>query len=45
LVKDVPSENTDIYGAENMRQQYDLSREMLPPWVEQMYIEQEQMVA
>ncbi|PNY10601.1 zinc finger CCCH domain-containing protein 29-like [Trifolium pratense] len=47
LVKDVPSENSDIYGGENMRQlqQYDLSREMLPPWVEQMYIEQEQMVA
>ncbi|MCI24353.1 zinc finger CCCH domain-containing protein 29-like [Trifolium medium] len=47
LVKDVPSENSDIYGGENMRQlqQYDTSREMLPPWVEQMYIEQEQMVA
>lgn len=52
LVKDVPSENSEMYGAERMRQQqqqqqqYDLSREMLPPWmVEQMYIEQEQMVA
>ncbi|KAK2377045.1 zinc finger CCCH domain-containing protein [Trifolium repens] len=45
LVKDVSSENSNIYGAENMRQQYDLSREMLPSWVEQMYKEQEQMVA
>ncbi|KAK2377202.1 zinc finger CCCH domain-containing protein [Trifolium repens] len=41
LVKDVPSENSDM----RQLQQYDLSREMLPPWVEQMYIEQEQMVA
>jgi len=47
LVKDVPSENSGVYGAENMRQlqQYDLSRDVLPPWVEQMYKEQEQMVA
>ncbi|XP_027329405.1 zinc finger CCCH domain-containing protein 29-like isoform X2 [Abrus precatorius] len=43
LVKDVPSESSDIFGAE--KQQYDLSKEMLPPWVEQVYIEQEQMVA
>lgn len=43
LVKDVPSENSERYGAE--RQQYDLNKEMLPSWVEQMYIEQEQMVA
>lgn len=47
LVKDVPSDNSGVYGAENMRQlqQYDLSRDVLPPWVEQMYKEQEQMVA
>lgn len=37
LVKDVPSER--------QQQQYDLNREMLPPWVEQLYREQEQMVA
>lgn len=43
LVKDVPSESSERYGAE--KQQYDLSKEMLPSWVEQMYIEQEQMVA
>lgn len=44
LVKDVPSERrSDMFGGE--RQQYDLSKEMLPPWVEQLYIEQEQMVA
>ncbi|KAG4952897.1 hypothetical protein JHK84_038945 [Glycine max] len=43
LVKDVPSERSEIFGAE--KQQYDLSKEMLPPWMEQLYIEQEQMVA
>ncbi|KAK7385767.1 hypothetical protein VNO78_31620 [Psophocarpus tetragonolobus] len=43
LVKDVPSERSEIFGAE--KQQYDLSKEMLSPWVEQMYIEQEQLVA
>ncbi|KAK7372497.1 hypothetical protein VNO80_05878 [Phaseolus coccineus] len=43
LVKDVPSERSEMFGGE--RQQYDLSKEMLPPWVEQLYIEQEQMVA
>ncbi|CAJ1971024.1 unnamed protein product [Sphenostylis stenocarpa] len=43
LVKDVPSERSEMFGAE--KQQYDLSKEMLPPWVEQLYIEQEQMVA
>lgn len=57
LVKDVPSENSNsnsnMYATEKTRQQqqhqqqqqYDLNREMLPPWVEQLYIEQEQMVA
>ncbi|QCE01338.1 zinc finger CCCH domain-containing protein 29-like [Vigna unguiculata] len=39
LVKDVPSERSEMFGGE--KQQYDL----LPPWVEQLYIEQEQMVA
>ncbi|WVY89869.1 hypothetical protein V8G54_035383 [Vigna mungo] len=43
LVKDVPSERSEMFGGE--KQQYDLSKEMLPPWVEQLYIEQEQMVA
>ncbi|RDX73132.1 Zinc finger CCCH domain-containing protein 29, partial [Mucuna pruriens] len=43
LVRDVPSERSEIFGAEN--QHYDLSKEMLSPWVEQLYIEQEQMVA
>ncbi|BAT81111.1 zinc finger CCCH domain-containing protein 29-like [Vigna umbellata] len=38
LVKDVPSERSEMFGG-------DLSKEMLPPWVEQLYIEQEQMVA
>ncbi|KAF7830936.1 zinc finger CCCH domain-containing protein 29 [Senna tora] len=37
LVKDVPSEK--------LKQQYDLNREMVSPWMEQMYREQEQMVA
>ncbi|KAF7816489.1 zinc finger CCCH domain-containing protein 29 [Senna tora] len=41
LVKDVPP--NESYGSD--KKQYDLSKEMLPPWVEQMYIEQEQMVA
>lgn len=40
LVKDAPAEG---YRAEKL--QYDLSNEMLPSWVDQMYIEQEQMVA
>jgi len=52
LVKDVPAENSNMYGAEKkmrqqqqqQQQQYE-NREMLPPWVEQLYIEQEQMVA
>ena len=39
----VPSESSEIFGAE--KQQYDHSKDMLPPWVEQLYIEQEQMVA
>ncbi|KAK7320594.1 hypothetical protein VNO77_30215 [Canavalia gladiata] len=43
LVRDVPSESSQIFGAE--KQQFDLSKEMLSPWVEQLYIEQEQMVA
>lgn len=34
LVKDVPSESSEIFG-----------KEMLSPWGEQLYIEQEQMVA
>lgn len=40
----VPSESSEIFGAEK-KQQFDLSKERLPPWVEQLYIEQEQMVA
>ncbi|XP_019459869.1 PREDICTED: zinc finger CCCH domain-containing protein 29-like [Lupinus angustifolius] len=45
LVRD----RSERFGAEKkqqQQQQYDLSKEMLPPWVEQLYIEQqEQMVA
>ncbi|XP_028803779.1 zinc finger CCCH domain-containing protein 29-like [Neltuma alba] len=37
LVKDAPSEK--------QQQQFDPSREMLPPWVEQLYREHEQIVA
>ncbi|XP_039067567.1 zinc finger CCCH domain-containing protein 29-like isoform X2 [Hibiscus syriacus] len=43
LVKDVTP-----MGGRSMQQQYNIGkgvRERLPPWVEQMYIEQEQMVA
>ncbi|KDP44755.1 hypothetical protein JCGZ_01255 [Jatropha curcas] len=45
LVKDVPPVGSSLFGADK---QYNLSkgvRESLPPWMEQMYIEQEQMVA
>ncbi|KAK7300523.1 hypothetical protein RJT34_11369 [Clitoria ternatea] len=38
LVKDVPHESSEIFGAE--KQHYDLGKEILPPWVEQMYIKQ-----
>ncbi|CAL0315768.1 unnamed protein product [Lupinus luteus] len=43
----VREERTEVFGAEKQQQQhYDLSKEMLPPWLEQLYIEQqEQMVA
>jgi len=48
LVKDVPSERrSGIFEAEK-QQHYHLSKgvhDILPPWVEQLYIEQEQMVA
>ncbi|KAF1869039.1 hypothetical protein Lal_00048319 [Lupinus albus] len=45
LVRD---ERSERFGAEkqHQHQQYDISKEMLPPWVEQLYIEQQkQMVA
>ncbi|EEF34053.1 transcription factor, putative [Ricinus communis] len=45
LVKDVPPVGSSLFGAER---QYSIGkgvRESLPPWMEQMYIEQEQMVA
>ncbi|XP_073267043.1 zinc finger CCCH domain-containing protein 29 isoform X1 [Populus alba] len=45
LVKDVPPAGSTFFGAEK---QYSLGkgvRESLPPWMEQIYIEQEQMVA
>ncbi|KAE9596201.1 hypothetical protein Lal_00048754 [Lupinus albus] len=46
----VREERTERFGVEKQQQQqqqrYDLSKEMLPPWLEQLYIEQqEQMVA
>ncbi|GMI67718.1 (SALT-INDUCIBLE ZINC FINGER 2, TANDEM ZINC FINGER 10 [Hibiscus trionum] len=44
LVKDVPP----VGGGSMQQHQYNMSKgvgERLPPWVEQMYIEQEQMVA
>ena len=46
LVKDVSHDSSGLFGAE--RQQYNHGRgghELLPQWVEQLYIEQEQMVA
>jgi hypothetical protein len=45
LVKDAPPAGSTFFGAEK---QYSLGkgvRESLPPWMEQIYIEQEQMVA
>ncbi|KAK4433267.1 Zinc finger CCCH domain-containing protein 29 [Sesamum alatum] len=42
LVKDVPSGRTRLYGAE---QKHGGVRDMMPHWVDQMYMEQEQMVA
>uniref|UniRef100_A0A5B7AQ20 Putative zinc finger CCCH domain-containing protein 29-like n=1 Tax=Davidia involucrata TaxID=16924 RepID=A0A5B7AQ20_DAVIN len=42
LVKDVSSVRAGIYSSE---QRHGGVREMLPPWLEQLYIEQEQMVA
>ncbi|KAH7537567.1 hypothetical protein FEM48_Zijuj03G0106700 [Ziziphus jujuba var. spinosa] len=47
LVKDVPSDRSELFDSEK-QQRYHLSKgvhDILPPWVEQMYIEQEQMVA
>lgn len=48
LVKDVPSQTrSGLFGAEKQQQRH-LSKgvnDMLPPWGEQLYIEQEQMVA
>ncbi|XP_034704740.1 zinc finger CCCH domain-containing protein 29-like [Vitis riparia] len=44
LVKDVPSVSAGLFGSQ--QQPYGIGvHEKLPPWVEQMYIEQEQMVA
>lgn len=46
LVRDVPSTGSEKFGSE--QQQYRRSNgvhEKLPPWVEQLYSEQEQMVA
>lgn len=46
LVKDVPHDSAGRFAAE--QQQYKHGKgghEVLPPWVEQLYIEQEQMVA
>ncbi|KAB1217623.1 Zinc finger CCCH domain-containing protein 29 [Morella rubra] len=46
LVKDVSHETSGLFGAE--KRQYNRGNggnERLPPWVEQLYIEQEQMVA
>ncbi|GKU92130.1 hypothetical protein SLEP1_g5898 [Rubroshorea leprosula] len=46
LVKDVNPVGGALFGTENQQQQYSTgkgTREKLPPWVEQMYIEQEQM--
>jgi len=45
LVKDVSSERSELFGADNKQRYRHLSngaREMLPSWAEQMYIEQEQ---
>jgi hypothetical protein len=45
LVKDAPPAGSTFFGAEK---QYSLGkgvRESLPPWMEQIYMEQEQMVA
>uniref|UniRef100_A0A5B7ASF8 Putative zinc finger CCCH domain-containing protein 29 n=1 Tax=Davidia involucrata TaxID=16924 RepID=A0A5B7ASF8_DAVIN len=42
LVKDVPSVGAGLYSSE---QKHGGVHEMLPPWLEQLYIEQEQMVA
>ncbi|KAJ7963963.1 Zinc finger CCCH domain-containing protein [Quillaja saponaria] len=43
LVKDVPPNNPGSFSAG--KQKYRLSQEMLSPWVDQLYIEQEQVVA
>ncbi|XP_030524127.2 zinc finger CCCH domain-containing protein 66-like [Rhodamnia argentea] len=49
LVKEGPSQNPGNFGAEQQQQQqYHLSSggtELLPAWVEQLYVDQEQMVA
>ncbi|XP_009369177.1 zinc finger CCCH domain-containing protein 29-like [Pyrus x bretschneideri] len=45
LVKDVSSERSELYGADNKQRYRRLNNgahEMLPSWAEQMYIEQEQ---
>lgn len=42
LVKDVSSVGAGLYSSEQKRGGVN---EALPPWVEQLYIEQEQMVA
>ncbi|KAI4296690.1 hypothetical protein L6164_036631 [Bauhinia variegata] len=44
-VNSLTSEGSEMFGAQQQQQQYGLSKETLPPWVEQLYIEQEQMVA
>lgn len=44
LVKDVPAVSSGLFGSQ--QRPYGIGvHEKLPPWVEQMYIEQEQMVA
>ncbi|KAJ1382055.1 Zinc finger, CCCH-type [Sesbania bispinosa] len=43
FVKDVSSESSEMYSAEKLH--LDLRKEMLSPWMEQLYMEQEQMVA
>ncbi|KAG8380812.1 hypothetical protein BUALT_Bualt06G0055400 [Buddleja alternifolia] len=42
LVKDVPRSEARVYG---MEQKHGGGRDMMPLWVDQIYIEQEQMVA
>ncbi|KAK9283207.1 hypothetical protein L1049_011443 [Liquidambar formosana] len=46
LVKDVPSVGSELFGSEKQAYRGNNGvNEMLPPWLEQLYREQEQMVA